>query len=189
MKKKSHLFKLTLQIILLVFLTGCSFGYEGCSIRPDTDPEKEYMSQQIEQAIKEQEQGRIAEDEDMALAEGEILKVRLHYGKDTLGYEAWYKVRIDNQQNGWYDYVEITASYGFGNAVKNYDDYDFTAVNFNKQYDSEYYDQSTIDGPYIMTITGSNGHYVEKALTWDSDFNEGKGGWRQTNGLLTYNVP
>lgn len=125
----------------------------------------------------------------MVLSTGEILKVRLYFGDDTKGSQAWYKVRIDNQRNNWYDYVELTAYEGFGNTVPNYHDFIFKSTNFNRQFNEEYYEQDTIDGTYLFTITGSNGHYVEKTLTWKNSLNDNTGGWVETDGLMAYNVP
>ncbi len=191
MKKRSAWIRVLMYLSVMVILPGCSFGYEGCSFRPEDKTQSEKMMEELlKQSQEDEKAGRVDDEPDLALAEGEILKVRLHYGTDTLETEAWYKVRIENQSNQWYDYVEITAYHGFGNSEKNYDDYTFFATNFNRQAEQpEYYDPATIAGTYLLTITGSNGHYVEKTLTWNKNANDGRGGFDGSGGLLTYEVP
>lgn len=192
MNRKHVVLRVLSYLILISFLPGCSVGVHGCAyLGINEKAVQEKIDQANEDVKKEVEQGLHDEiDTDMALAEGEILKVRLYYGMDTAGSEAWYRVRIDNDRNGWYDYVEITAYTGFGTTLKGYDEYTFTAANFNHQWEQEeYYDPLTIDGSYRMTITGSNGHYVEKNLTWNSSLNDGRGGWEEGAGMLVYDVP
>ncbi|MEL7570888.1 MAG: hypothetical protein AAGU14_10065 [Eubacteriaceae bacterium] len=189
MKNNRRKLKLFLSMIWIIFLVGCTISYEGCSDGYDEDPLKKYQKQMLEDMQKDEKDGRIATEDDMVLAQGEILKVRLHYGKDTLETEAWYKVKITNERNGWYDYVEVTAYHGFGNSEKNYDDYTFTSTNFNRQITDKHYDPQMVQGDYRLTITGSNGHYVEKWINWDNDLNGDSGGWTTNSPTMAYNVP
>lgn len=176
MKINRKKLKLLLSVIWIAFLVGCTMSYEGCSDGYDGDRD-------IEQMQKDINDGRnVQEEKDITLAEGEILKVRLYYGKDTAEKHAWYKVKLTNERNGWYDYVEYTAYHGFGTSQNNYNDYTFTATNFNKQLTDEHYDPDTAEGIYKMTITGSNGHYVERELYW-------RNGWNLNSPVMAFNVP
>lgn len=55
----------------------------------------------------------------------------------------------------------------------NYNDYVFSAVNFNKQTTDARYNTSNLDGIYTLTITGSNGFNESYLLNWKD--------WRWTN--------
>jgi hypothetical protein len=192
MKKWRYGWKIAFNLLAILTLTGCvTISMEGCSIGIDGEDDKEKLVQEIQQLSEEAEkERRIPLDEDIVLAEGQILKVRLHYGTDTLDSEAWYKVRLDNPRNQWYDYVEWTAYNGFGASEKNYDDYDFGAVNFNKQKTDKHYDPEDVGGQYIMTVSGSNGYHMEKILLWDSRYNNGQGEWTDgTSPIMAFEVP
>jgi len=191
MKRLRHSWKVLVYVVSILSMTGCvTISMEGCSLGIDEDETTEIGKELQANLEQVEEERRVDVDADMVLAEGQILKVRLHYGDETLDTEAWYKVRIDNPRNNWYDYVEWTAYHGFGGGTKNYDDCDFYAENFNKQVTSEHYDPADVDGIYIMTVSGSNGYQMEKNLTWDSSQNDGRGGWsNEGSSMMAFSVP
>lgn len=114
-----------------------------------------------------------------------ILSVRLVYTDPRKTGTRWYKVRLDNPRNGWYDYIEITQE---GNLLdyelpRTFDDYNFGITNFNKQNTDSNYDPEDTSGIYNLTITSSTGFEKTVRLEWIKRL------WAGTDGMLVYQLP
>ena len=132
-----------------------------------------------EDAIKEEPKDEHAAEADQVLASGQVLSVRINYGKSGA---TQCQVRIDNERNGWYDEIEDTAEAGvLGSGEKTYGDYPFGFENFNRQLTQpEYYDPKDAKGEYRITVTASTGYSATAKVTWDGE--------RLNPSLLTFSL-
>jgi hypothetical protein len=172
--------------LLAVPLAGCGIVEDllGGDTR-DVDYTKELEGENTrEENQRSQDEKARASEPDLALKAGDILVVRLRYGGALAEGPAWYKVRIDNPRNGWYDYVEYSSDLGLGGDEmgSNSHDYDFASENFNKQATAEGYDPKDVDGEYTMTISNNAGWSMDRKLSF-------KAGKFEQGDTFVYDVP
>lgn len=117
------------------------------------------------------------------LAEGQILVVRLIYeiNEKDENNDEWYQVELLRNDSKWHDLVKIE---GIGRSkFRHWDDYVFSANNFNWQIEKDYYGTDTLDGIYTLKITGSNGFLADYLLNWK------EGRWTNTRPGMDFYVP
>lgn len=178
-----------LKLVSIIALVALMLYLAGCCLVPIFNIDEKKVKEAQERFKEEDAQkGRIGEPDDLVLGEGEVLKIRLSYGTDTKNTHSWYKVRLDNPQNGWYDYVEYISPCGFGGKLdNNYNDYTFYYENFKKQLKEDHYNPPFPAGEYTLTITGSNGHFVQKKMEWKGSISDGE--WVLGHKVMAFSVP
>jgi major membrane immunogen (membrane-anchored lipoprotein) len=118
---------------------------------------------------------------DLTLADGQILAVRLVYDPEEESSDTdWYKVQLSRIGKAWKDSVKIEGIIRSKN--RHYDDYVFSAKNFNWQVEKEQYDINTLNGEYEITIQGSNGYNKTYKLHWADGY------WTNASPTLTFSV-
>jgi hypothetical protein len=163
-------------LILGLLVMGCDF-FEGLSesagsqVLQRDEERREMEARELEERLKALERHKA--ESDQVLAAGTVLSVRVNYGKSGA---SQCRVRIDNERNDWYDYVEWTAhasGSSLGNAQKPYDDYDFGAENFNQQItnpnNAPSYTPEAVEGEYRITVTADTGFSATTDVTWDGE--------------------
>lgn len=172
------------SLVSLLALVGCTI--DVCGPGAGQSPEERFTREMAEAAgLAEGDAMHAAGIVDTpVLTEGNVLVVRLQYATDENDEDQseWYKVRLDNDRSGWYDYVEWTGITRHSGG-RTYDDYEFGSTNFNKQLTQDYYDPADVDGTYTLAITGSNGYSKTVQLTWKN------GEWTNTTGAMYFQVP
>ena len=164
--KRRHLIVLAM-LITIVFLLGCDFfqGADSAAIEDMADKARQ-MTEEVE------EQAKYRPEADQVLASGDVLSVRVNYGKSAA---SQCEVRIDNKRNNWYDEVEFTVTGGtpLGDSVKPYDDFRFGSTNFNRQLTKpEHYDPKDAGGQYTITVTANDGYSATTTAFWDDVLNK-----------------
>jgi hypothetical protein len=134
---------------------------------------------QEEDRLRLQEQEKLDKarqvEPDQALASGQVLTVRVNWGKDTEATNCL--VKLQNPRNGWYDEIEDTAlaegatlSSG-GNKPSR--DFPFGAENFNRQQKTEWYPEpGDMEGEYTLLIQLNSGQQETLKVYWDTETGE-----------------
>jgi len=171
------------RVLWIFVILIISLSPAGCDSCTDDMPEGV-----IEKSMRERAE-KITYDpeanQELTLAEGQILLVRLRFGTALADVpNGSYKVRIENRRNNWYDEVEHFGSLGLGGAeTSKFNDFIFNATNFNVQMTKpEYYDPKDVDGDYILTLSNSLGWEMQKRLIWEN-------GAFYNGGTRLYEVP
>ncbi len=158
------------RVVIVVSILAASMLLMGCALLDlfVESSDSNFYEYEGEDAIKKDPPKEYQAEPDQALASGEILSVRVNYGKSGA---AQCQVRIDNERTGWYDEVEFIAHAGsLGSADGMYDDYPFGATNFNKQLTQpEYYDPEDAEGEYRITVTADTGYNATATVRWDGE--------------------
>ncbi|MBN2848070.1 MAG: hypothetical protein JXP72_06425 [Coriobacteriia bacterium] len=171
MKRSTHIrrFIIALAMALVVhLLMGCEwldfFGNAGAE-RIEAEKIREEMGQQLAESQKLEEFKQV--ESDQALPSGHVLSVRVNWGVDTDATVC--TVRIENPRNNWYDYIEdTTTSDSLGSGGRAFGDYPFTAENFNRQMDTQYYPEpDDIAGVCELTVNLNNGASERVQIFWD----------------------
>jgi len=173
-------FERSLTAIVLITLAGLSLT--GCSDKEDEGATYSDASPQ-QTADQKTDNPNDTNVPKPTLAQGQILNVQLVYGVDEKdeNNDEWYMVELKRDDSRWHDMVKIQ---GLGrSAGRHWDDYTFSANNFNWQVEMEQYGTDTLDGNYTLTISGSNGHIQERGLIRKD------GQWLNTEPVLTIHVP
>lgn len=151
---------LALALAMPLVLSGCERHREPEIFRK--------LELKQEEQLREREEAQA--EPDQVLPAGKILGVRIHYGDSGA---ASCRVRIDNERNDWYDYVEWIAHDGTlsGWGGLGYDDYEFGAENFNRQitnpHDNPKYQRDFVDGLYQITVTCDSGYASSVTARWN----------------------
>jgi hypothetical protein len=184
------------KVIIFVFISltmmACPIAVPGLGLEEvdSREVEMERFQQDLMYQWAQQAADRAATETDMVLREGQILNVRLNYGKETDGESAWYQVLLQNPSSGWYDVVRYSAEHGFGGREwDNFHDYDFHMTNFSEQLTDEKYETTSLDGEYTLTISSSHGYSMQATLLWSGSLEGSSAGWQGNNGLMAFNVP
>ncbi|MBN2405327.1 MAG: hypothetical protein JXE06_07080 [Coriobacteriia bacterium] len=159
------------RVIIAAGMMAISMLLMGCMLEQVFE---EYMGNgsstwiQHEDVIQDAAQKEYQAEPDQTLASGQVLSVRVNYGKSEA---SQCQVRVENERNGWYDEIEDTAEAGvLGSGEKKYGDYPFGFENFNRQLtQSEYYDPKDAKGEYRVTVTASTGYSATAKVTWDGE--------------------
>ncbi len=171
MKTSSALLAISIFLAVLI-LPGCS------------DKEDEGATYSDAPITKEVRGDHQSNDVPMpTLATGQVLNVQLVYGVDNKdeNHDEWYQVELFRDGSKWHDLVRIQ---GIGrSSERHWDDYVFSSTNFNWQVEMAQYGTTSLDGLYILRITGSNGHLTEHMLQYQN------GAWVSNAPTLSFSVP
>ena len=158
------------RAIIVVGIVAVSMLLMGCAL---TDlfvesSDSNFYVYEGEDAITQDPKSEYPAEADQTLASGQVRSVRVNYGKSGA---TQCQVRIENERNGWYDYIEDIAHAGvLGSGEKMYGDYPFGSENFNRQITQpEYYDPKDAKGEYRITVTASTGYSATAKVTWDGE--------------------
>ena len=167
-------------VLASLLLFGCDF-FDGLS-DGDTKTERDRVREALEREEREALVTQQYEAEtDQVLAAGNVLSVRVNYGKSGA---SQCQVRIDNDRNGWYDYVEDmshASGSSLGTDEKPFGDYPFGSENFNRQLtDTENHDPKDAVGEYRVTVTADTGYSRYATVKWDGE--------RFTPNLLSFSL-
>lgn len=191
MKHLSFPLKAIVLVLVSLMIMACPIAVPGLGLElvEPGESEVEGFQQDLMRQLAQDASDRAATETDMVLREGQILNVRLNYGKATDEESAWYQVLLKNPHNGWYDVVRYSSELGFGGKEwDNFHDYDFYSTNFNMQLTEAQYNTTSLVGAYTLSITSSHGYALEVPLYWSTD-QDGSGGWLDNNGLMIFDVP
>ena len=167
--------------VLALCLLVTSLVLIGCD---DDKLEDEYASQNIvvDNNIKDINERSGEEVPAPKLAEGDTLTIRLVYkiNEEDENAAEWYKVELNRKDTSWTDTIKME---GITRDPENHwDDYKFFSKNFNYQIEEKAYGIDTLDGTYILTISGSNGFNDTYELFWEN------GGWTNIDPARTFYV-
>lgn len=168
------------------FFYTCLIALISLSLTGCTD--KEYdeeapINSNVKQIIEDQGYRPNENVPEPVLAEGQVLNIRLVYGIDEKDEDddEWYMVELTRDGSRWHDMVKIQGLRR--SAQRHWDDYTFSANNFNWQIEMEQYGTDTLDGVYFLTITSSNGYRQNYNLNWKN------GRWTNIESARTFYVP